>query len=95
MRSLELATLTSEEAALGFQWVLLNPWHPTPKYYRVYAAARSTRQCQAQAILNSCDGEPANVRWLLYKIIESHTVTGEFVDHDDEAAIKQYEELHP
>ena len=95
VRSLELTTLSSEEAALGFQWVLLNPWHPLPKYYRVYAAARSTRQCQAQAILNSCDGEPASVRWLLYKIIESHTVTGEFVDHDDEAAIKHYEELHP
>jgi hypothetical protein len=95
VRFLELAALTGDEAALGFQWVLLNPWHPQERYRRVYVAARTTRQSDVQQILSVFDGEPASVRLPLYQVVQSQTVSGKFVDHDDTAAFDKYEKLHP
>ncbi len=94
VRFLELAALTGDEAALGFQWVLLNPWHPQERYRRVYVAARTTRQSDVQQILSVFDGEPASVRLPLYQVVQSQTVSGKFVDHDDTAAFDKYEKLH-
>lgn len=91
----ELGRLTREEAAIGFQWVLLNPWHPVQQYRRVYVAARTTRQSVVEQILGVLGGTPASVQDRLYPLIESHTYTGTFVENDDDAAIKAYLGLHP
>ena len=91
----ELTPLTSEEATLGFQWVLLSQWHPRERYKRVYVAARTTPQWRARDILSELDGEPANVRLSLYQVIRGHVTSGEFVEHDDAAAFDHYTKLHP
>jgi CHAT domain len=90
----ELTTLTTEEATLGFQWVLLSQWHPKERYKRVYVAARTTPQSLARDILSELDGEPASVRLSLYQVIRSHLAAGEFVEHDDLAAFDRYTRLH-
>jgi len=94
LRHLELTALNVEEAALGFQWVLLNPWHPQDRYRRVYVAGRNTSQSVARDILSVFDGEPASVRLDLYRVIQSQIAAGKFVEHDDEAMFDLYTRLH-
>lgn len=96
IRLLELAALSGEEASLGFQWVLLNPWHPEQRYRRVYVAAPTTSQSDVQQILRGLDGKPTNVRLSLYQVIDAQTIGAHpnFLDHDDEEAFKRYLETH-
>ena len=91
----ELTTLTTGEATLGFQWVLLSQWHNQERYKRVYVAPRTTPQSLARDILSALDGQPAHVRESLYLVIRSHLAAGEFVEHDDAAAFDRYTRLHP
>jgi hypothetical protein len=90
----ELTPLSNEEAALGFQWVLLSQWHPDPDYHLVFAAARDTSQELARKILSVLSGKPASVREALYQVVQSHVWSGQFVTHDDDRAFAQYTRLH-
>jgi hypothetical protein len=93
-RPLKLTRMTDPEAAVGFQWVLLNPWHPDRQYHKVFVAARTTKQSDVEGVFKGLNGRPATVKDLLYLIIESHVPTGTFLANDDEAAIESYLELH-
>ena len=97
IKLLELAALSGEDASLGFQWVLLNPWHPVPKYHRVYVAAPTTSQSDVQEILSVLNGTPNSVRLSLYQVVHAQTVGthSNFLDHDDEQAFARYQETHP
>lgn len=90
----ELTPLSNEEAALGFQWVLLSQWHPKALYKHVYVAARDTPHWLARDILSELDGEPASVRKALYQVIRAQVTAGKFVEHDDDAAFVQYARSH-
>jgi len=96
VRYLELTTLSNEEATVGFQWVLLNPWTSADARTRlVYVAARTTRQFEAQNYMSTMNGKPEAVtNGLLYNAAELLALAGKFVDHDDEAVFDRYVELH-
>jgi hypothetical protein len=95
LKSYELTTLTPEEAALGFQWVLLSQWHSKERYKRVYVAARRTSQTLARDILGVLEGAPAHVRLSLYQVVTAQVFAKNFVEHDDADAFDKYARLHP
>lgn len=88
-----LAELGEAEAAIGFQWVLLNPWLSDDK--QVYVAARTTRQSLVQQILSVLHGRPGKVENELYTVVRALVFAGNFVAGNDEAAIAAYVGAHP
>jgi hypothetical protein len=90
----ELGKLTIEEATLGFQWVLLNEWHPKDEYKRVYVAARTTTHEMTRDIFKVLDGKPANVTDILYVAAETALAAKRFEANNDEAALTTYAEAH-
>jgi hypothetical protein len=94
-----LDRLTEEEATLGFQWVLLNPWKQDPDRdrRRVYVAAPGSKsQVAAQREFDRhLDKLPAKARNEVYTVAGYLVRDEEFVDHDDIKLLDEYASRHP
>jgi CHAT domain len=90
----KLGELTDEEAALGFQWVLLNPWDMKEESYRYVYVAEAGAEHQ-KAVQEEFDSRlkrlPANARDELYVAAERLKMQGHFIGHDDFRDLEEYE----
>ena len=88
----ELTRMPLPEAALGFQWVLLHPWHRDrgPEYRRVYTAARNACHADVHAALDLLEGRPTAVDDMLYFTAQLLLRLRHFVDADDNQAYAEY-----
>jgi hypothetical protein len=90
-RTFDLVRLTAEEAAVGFQWVLLNPWG---EHQDVYAAPRDTVAADMTAALDGLRGLPTAVRGNLYVVAHALAAYKKLVAAKDEDAYRQYAERY-
>ncbi|CAJ60339.1 hypothetical protein; putative IMP dehydrogenase / GMP reductase domain [Frankia alni ACN14a] len=86
----ELAPMSPASAILGYQWVLLHPWHPS--YPFVYTAARNASRARIEKTLGRLQGKPTAVGERLYFVAAILADYEAFVAADDEAAMRAYEE---
>ncbi|WP_143263991.1 CHAT domain-containing protein [Amycolatopsis kentuckyensis] len=87
-----LEALDDDEALLGFQWILLNPWRrDTEAERKVYAAKPDADRDFVRSLFDMLDGKPAHVRNpLFYKVAHSLQLSGAFVADDDFATWTRY-----
>jgi CHAT domain len=93
VKSRNLGPLASDEATVGFQWVLLNPWDTQlPSYRNVYTAKQATASQAAaeKAFRRRLDNLPANARDELYDVAEELVQDGFFIPHDDITILADY-----
>lgn len=87
-----LGPLTDAEASVGFQWVLLQQWHP--EYQKVYVCRAGGHEGLVKD-LRTLKGRPEAVDgqlYLLAEILENH---GFLVSADDDDVYRQYESRYP
>ncbi|MEU6998481.1 CHAT domain-containing protein [Nonomuraea sp. NPDC046570] len=92
-RLMPLRPLSDEEAALGYQWVLLNPWLPDhPEVY--LPTADHDRHALRETFKDEFEGRPALIGASLYKLARILTRYGQLRPQDDEGAWTAYARLH-
>lgn len=90
-----LRTLPDDEAALGYQWILLQPWHPEARYRKTWVAAPGhDKDALRLTFSKHLHGLPAGVADTLYFVVELLADWDHFTAHDDEAAWRAYAEKH-
>ncbi|MGI5289018.1 CHAT domain-containing protein [Nonomuraea polychroma] len=90
-----LQALPDDEAALGYQWVLLHPWHPDDRYRKTWVAAPDhDRDALRLTFSKHLRGQPARVADTLYFVVELLADWNHFTAHDDEGAWRTYAEKH-
>lgn len=90
-----LTALPDDEAMLGYQWVLLQAWHPDDRYRKVWVAAPGhDKEALRATFSRHLRGHPAGVADTLYFLVDVLAEWKHFVAHDDEAAWRVYAELN-
>ncbi|WP_214107919.1 CHAT domain-containing protein [Acrocarpospora catenulata] len=91
----ELGPLPDEEAALGYQWILLHPWHPDVDFRKVYVAAPDHDQDKLrERFRKRLKGEPKWIPLKLYEMVDDLAAYGHFRIEDDDHAWQAYAKLH-
>ncbi|MEZ0074821.1 CHAT domain-containing protein [Planotetraspora sp. GP83] len=91
----ELGPLPDDEAALGYQWILLHPWHPDADYRKVYVATPDHDQDKLrERFRKRLRGEPKWIALKLYEMVDDLADYGHFLIQDDDAAWRSYARLH-
>ncbi|MEV2268160.1 CHAT domain-containing protein [Nonomuraea africana] len=93
-RFVPLAALPEDEATLGYQWVLLQPWHEQDRYKKVWVAAPGHDREMLREAFSTLEGRPAMVDYELYLVAHALASAKIFLSHDDEAAWRAYAELN-
>lgn len=87
-----LGPLADEEAILGFQWVLLNPWEGHENVY----VCRDEKERELLAVdLRRLNGSPCVVDDKLYLLADILAGREHLACADDDAVYRQYESRHP
>ncbi|WP_169807277.1 CHAT domain-containing protein [Herbidospora cretacea] len=92
---LELEPFSDEEAALGFQWVLLQEWHPDQAYRRTYYAppGRDPDELK-ESFRRLMKGRPGLIKTDLYRMVHALAALQVFHSHNDSEAWHAYARLH-
>lgn len=87
-----LEPLTDAEASVGFQWVLLQQWHP--EYRKLYVCQGDGHEGLIKD-LRTLKGRPEAVDEQLYMLAQILENRGFLVSADDEGVYRQYESRYP
>ncbi|WP_327091386.1 CHAT domain-containing protein [Nonomuraea sp. NBC_01738] len=89
-----LDPLPDDEATLGYQWVLLQPWHPDAHLRKTWVAAPGHDREALRETFGTLGGYPAGIADRLYDLVSVLTIWKHFVACDDEGAWREYARKH-
>ncbi|MER7134717.1 CHAT domain-containing protein [Streptosporangium saharense] len=91
----DLEPLSDEEASLGFQWVLLQPWHPRERFrLTYYAAPGSDPAVLRESFRIHLEGRPGLIKTELYRMAQLLALHKVFLTHDDTEGWSVYARTH-
>ncbi|MFI7538913.1 CHAT domain-containing protein [Streptosporangium sp. NPDC049376] len=91
----DLEPLSDEEASLGFQWVLLQPWHPRERFrLTYYAAPGSDPAVLRESFRLHLEGRPGLIKTELYRMAQLLALHKVFLTHDDTEGWSVYARTH-
>ncbi|MEV8637440.1 CHAT domain-containing protein [Streptosporangium sp. NPDC051023] len=91
----DLEPLSDEEASLGFQWVLMQPWHPKDAFrLAYYAAPDSDPVVLRESFRLHLEGRPGLIKTELYRMAQLLALHRVFLSHDDTEGWSAYARVH-